>query len=76
MIIVCRLLALAATHNWSLHHLDVQNIFHHGDLHEEIYASTSWPSLIGGEPSVSPQQVIIWFKASFLLMVCQILYSI
>ena len=33
------LLALTATHGWSLHQMDVHNAFLHGDLAEEIYMS-------------------------------------
>ncbi|KAL6341436.1 hypothetical protein AAG906_032555 [Vitis piasezkii] len=33
------LLALAAARGWSLHQMDVNNDFRHGDLHEEIYMS-------------------------------------
>ena len=33
------LLALEATQNWSLHQLDVHNVFLHRDLSEEIYMS-------------------------------------
>ncbi|RVW44971.1 Retrovirus-related Pol polyprotein from transposon RE1 [Vitis vinifera] len=33
------LLALATTRGWSLHQMDVNNVFLHDDLHEEIYMS-------------------------------------
>lgn len=31
------ILTLAVTHNWYLHHMDVQNVFLHGELKEEVY---------------------------------------
>ncbi len=31
------IIAMAAAKGWSLHQMDVKNVFHHGDLQEEVY---------------------------------------
>ncbi len=37
MTTVRAIIAMAATKGWSLHQMDVKNVFFHGDLHEEVY---------------------------------------
>jgi hypothetical protein len=34
-------LAIAAAKGWEVHHMDVNNIFLHGDISEEIYTKQS-----------------------------------
>jgi len=37
MTIVRTIIAMAATKGWSLHQMDIKNVFLHGDLQEEVY---------------------------------------
>jgi len=37
MTIVKAIIAMAASKGWSLHQMDVKNVFLHGDLQEEVY---------------------------------------
>lgn len=34
---ICLFLAMTAIHHWSLHQLDIKNVFVRGELHEEVY---------------------------------------
>ncbi|CAL2277125.1 unnamed protein product [Prunus armeniaca] len=52
LITVRYLLTVAAARKWSLHQMDVQNAFLHGDLHEEVYMLPPPSSRRQGEQQV------------------------
>ncbi len=37
MTIIKVIIAMATTKRWSLHQMDIKNVFFHGDLQEEMY---------------------------------------
>jgi hypothetical protein len=37
MIIIRIIITMVTAKGWSLHQMDVKNVFFHGDLHEELY---------------------------------------
>jgi len=47
------IITMAATKRWSLHKMDVKNVFLHGDLQEEMYMEQP--------PSYVDKNILIWF---------------
>ena len=37
MTTICTIMAITASHNWSLHQMDMKNVFLHRDLKEDVY---------------------------------------
>ena len=60
-------ISLVATYNWDLHHLDIKNVFLHGDLQNEVYMEQS-PGFVaqggggGDREGLSSSEVFVWFE--------------
>lgn len=60
IITICLVLALASIHNWFVHHLDVNNAFLDGDLHETVYMM-----IPQGLPQTEPNKVCKLLKSLY-----------
>jgi hypothetical protein len=87
MTIIKAIIAMATTKRWSLHQMDVENVFLHGDLHEEVYMEQPpsyvdqthpnlapiWPDMLGDT------QLINYLRGHIIVfngVTCLVLYGI